>query len=137
MKIYFFLFAEISKTNYYNNHCANRKNMQVFCFVFVFIDILVQSFDRNIKEKQKIQHFTHNDGLPLKVDVVDAHHLVGREGNINKTMSVRGEFLDVTCYDYPFTSSAKLVEVFLSLSLIEALSDPRILIAILSPTCYR
>lgn len=39
-----------------------------------------------------IMVFTYNDRLPLKVDVVDAHHLVGREGNNKKTLSTHGEF---------------------------------------------
>lgn len=35
-----------------------------------------------------LHYFTHNDRLPLKVDVVDAYHLVGREGNNKKTLSL-------------------------------------------------
>lgn len=35
-----------------------------------------------------LHYFTHNDRLPLKVDVVDAHHLVGRKGNDIITVSI-------------------------------------------------
>lgn len=31
---------------------------------------------------------THNDRLPLEVDVVDAHHLVGRKSNDRITTSI-------------------------------------------------
>lgn len=43
-------------------------------------------FECNLKQTNNV--CTHDHRFPLKVDVVDAHHLVGRKGNNTTTSQI-------------------------------------------------